>query len=566
MQSNNESKIYQIWNELYPQFPVSMLDELMQEVKEFKQKFPRQIDDKEWYKDAVVYSLYVDLFNGTFAGLIDKLSYLQSLGVNCLWLLPILDSPMRDGGFDIRRYDRVRRDLLGLSETATDAEQQAAFKHFLDEAHKRNIRVIFDIAMNHVSDEHEWFKQAKLSKDNPYRDYFIWNKDTNLYKETRLLFKGMVNSNWEKCGDEYFFHRFYEFQPDLNYRNPKVPLAMVRHLMYWLSQDVDGFRADAIPFIWKEDGTNCENLEGTHTIIKFYRAILDIMRPGTLLLAEACQPPVDVVKYFGDQDECHAAYHFPLMPMIYKSIATQNREPIIDILKPENTPSIAPRNQWFTFLRNHDELTLEMVSAEDRKIINDYYKHDQRWDFRVGEGIASRLSELMQRNPQKIALAYSIMFTLPGTPIVYYGDEFGRLNDEKFYYETGKMTGYFDARFFVRGKVDWTEVEKELSNADSFSSVMLKTTKSLIDVRNKTKAFGRGTMEWVDVKAKEILAFYRQFNNEKVLVLNNLSDKPVVCELPDSVSKIDKDAFGQKLSIINCQLTINPYQYFWIFI
>ena len=387
---------------------------------------PHGSQPEGWYKDAIVYSLYVDLFNGTFAGLTEKLPQLRELGVSCLWLLPILDSPMRDAGFDIRDYRTIRADLLDLPHSTSVEERQKAFRDFLDEAHKNGLKVIFDIAMNHTSEEHQWFVESRKGPDNPFRDYYIWNKDTNRYKETRLLFKGMCPSNWEKDGEWYFFHRFFEFQPDLNYRNPQVLLEVSRILLFWLSQGLDGFRADAIPYIWKEEGTDCENLPEAHMIIKIFRAILDHVRPNTLLLAEACQPPIEVVKYFGDGDECHAGYHFPLMPMIFKSLAIQDAKPVLDVLHPSVTPDIMSENQWFMFLRLHDELTLEMVTPEDRAIIHGHYCKDPRWDFRVGEGISARLAELLDRNPDKIGLAYSIMLTLPGTPIIYYGDEYGK--------------------------------------------------------------------------------------------------------------------------------------------
>jgi len=262
--------------------------------------------EEDWYKDAIVYALYVNLFNTDFNGLTEKLDYLKQLGVNCLWLLPILDSPMRDAGFDIKKYDRIRPDLLALPDDASREEQETVFSGFLNEAHSRGIRVIFDIAINHSSDQHPWFLESQKSEDNPFRDYYIWSKDRTLYGDARLLFKGIEGSNWEPLGDSNYFHRFFSFQPDLNYRNPDVLLAMSKNLLYWQQIGVDGFRADAIPYLWKEEGTNCENLPKTHTIVKFFRAILDYVQPGSLLLAEACQKPNEVVKYMGDGSIRHA--------------------------------------------------------------------------------------------------------------------------------------------------------------------------------------------------------------------------------------------------------------------
>ena len=413
-------RIKEAWHELYPGTESNnKLELLLNELETARISNHFGLQPEGWYKEAVVYSLYVDFFAGTFDGLVGKLDHLKELGATCIWLLPILDSPMRDAGFDIRDYRNIRADLLGLPADTTAEVKQQAFRNFLGEAHARNLKVIFDIAMNHTSEEHPWFVESRKGPENPYRNYYIWNKDTNKYKETRLLFKGMCPSNWEKSGDWYFFHRFFEFQPDLNYKNPDVLIEISRILLFWLSQGLDGFRADAIPYIWKEDGTDCENLPQTHTIIKIFRAVLDHVRPNTLLLAEACQPPQEVVKYFGNGDECHAGYHFPLMPMIFKSMAIEDATPVLGVLDPSVTPGIAPENQWFMFLRLHDELTLEMVTPEDRAIIHGHYCKDKRWDFRVGEGISARLAELLDRDPRKIGLAYSIMLALPGTPIIY---------------------------------------------------------------------------------------------------------------------------------------------------
>jgi len=561
------------WRELYGSSADQLFSEFIDEPQVCKSGMHFNPHQPGWYKDAIVYSLYVDLFNNTFEGLIEKLDYLQQLGVTCLWLLPILDSPMRDAGFDIRKYDSIRHELLGLPENASDESKQEAFRHFLEEAHKRDISVIFDIALNHTSEEHEWFRESRKSPDNPYRDYYIWNRDTQKYKETRLLFKGMCPSNWEADGNWFFFHRFFEFQPDLNYHNPKVLVEMSRILIFWLSQGVDGFRADAIPYLWKEDGTNCENLPQTHTIIRFMRALLEFVRPETLLLAEACQPPIEVVKYFGDGDECHAGYHFPLMPQIFKALAIQKSGPIRKVLEPSVTPAIEKINQWFMFLRLHDELTLEMVTEEDRRIIHEYYCRDKRWDFRVGEGISARLSELLNRDPKKIGLAYSVMLSLPGTPVIYYGDEFGKLNDEAYYAEMKAYTGKDDTRYFVRGHIDWPQVMHELTVEGSLASSVNSRLKQLLHSRKKFKAFGRGDIAWLDlvqadsVPASQVLAFTRTFLDEKILVINNLSDKSVSLSIPTgffftSVS----DILGQTIEFKKESgvLNLSAWGYTWI--
>jgi maltose alpha-D-glucosyltransferase / alpha-amylase len=562
------------WNELYPGQSDERLKTFIKEIDMVRDQVTGHPHQPEWYKDAIVYSLYVDLFNHDFNGLKEKLDYLQELGVSCIWLLPILDSPMKDAGFDIRNYDRIRTELLGLPADSPLEKQQQVFREFLEEAHRRGLKVIFDIAINHTSDEHPWFIESQKGVDNPFRDYYIWSRDTSLYKEARIIFEGLCESNWEKGGEWYYFHRFFEFQPDLNYKNPEVLLAMTRHFLFWLTQGVDGFRADAIPYLWKEEGTSCENLPKTHTVVKFFRAVLDYVRPHTLLLAEACQKPHDVVKYFGDGDECNAGYHFPLMPMIFKSLAAGSSEPVSNILSPAVTPAIPESAQWFTFLRCHDELSLELVyvSEEDRKYIHDNYCHEPLWNFRLGQGVAARLSELLQHDPERIGLAYSIMLTLPGTPIIYYGDEFGKLNDETYYREMIKLTGKDDTRFLVRGKLDWNAVENQLKNPDSFSAKVFNQVKKLVKTRSRYKCFGRGSIDWVDVKDRtgnkkmEILAFVRQFEEEKVLVLNNLSDKEQWIRMADMGENGFKEILGQEIVTgkESGYLQLKGYGYLWV--
>ncbi len=561
------------WRQLYPPGSEKLLEQFLEELELLREGLDADTPDPQWYKEAIIYSLYVDLFNDNFPGLIEKLDYLEDLGVTCLWLLPILDSPMRDMGFDIRCYDRMRAELLGLCENAPGREQQAVFRHFLAEAKGRNIKVIFDMVVNHTSDEHQWFKQSRLRPDSPFRDYYIWNKDDQKYQGARLLFKGLCPSNWEKDGKYYYFHRFYEFQPDLNYRNPQVLLGMCRNLLYWLREGVDGFRLDAIPFLWKEEGTNCENLPQTHTIVRFFRAVMDYVRPGTLLLAEACQPPKDVVEYFGQGDECHAAYHFPLMPRIFLALAEQSRDPIISTLDPSITPSIPESSQWFLFLRCHDELTLEMVTAEERKSLNEYYLRDQRWSFREGEGISARLANLLDYNPRKIGLAYSIMLTLPGTPTIYSGDEFGKTNDEAYYEQRKEETGYTDSRNLVRGKINWEQVEENLKNPHSFAAQVFSIVRGQIRTRREHSCFGRGTLEWIEVlddrgkPAPQVLAYFRTYLDEQIAVINNLSERELTVRLQiPSLSKTKEDLLQQPLRFdpgSGC-LQLPPLAYYWI--
>jgi maltose alpha-D-glucosyltransferase/alpha-amylase len=561
-----KEKIYQLWSALYPTQGTEHLDAFLAGLQP---AFLQQSDDEaHWYKDAIVYSVYVDLYAGNFEGLTGKLDYLQSLGVSCLWLLPILDSPMRDAGFDIRNYDLIRLDLLGLEPEFSREQQEAIFGKFLTEAHARGIRVIFDIAINHCSEEHPWFQEALKGEDNPYRDFFIWSKDPSKYADARIIFKGLEESNWEKRGEWYFFHRFFNFQPDLNYRNPRVLLEMTKNMLYWQKMGVDGFRADAIPYLWKEDGTDCENLPQTHLLVKFFRAVLEYVKPGTLLLAEACQKPAKVVAYMGQGDECHAAYHFPVMPMFYKSIAMHSGQPIKNILSPQVTPPIPETGQWFTFLRCHDELSLELVyvSEEDRKYIHENYCHEPQWNFRMGEGISARLANLFQFDERRIGLAYSMMFSLPGTPVIYYGDEFGKENDENFYREMIALTGKDDTRFLVRGKINWALREKQLADPDTFNAKVFNRIRAMLAARKQFKAFGRGSISFAEVTnhagepLDEVLAYFRELESEMLLIVQNLSDKAVTALLPhagfcsDMLS--EREAGG-------APFVIEPYGYHW---
>jgi maltose alpha-D-glucosyltransferase/alpha-amylase len=314
--------------------------------------------------------------------------------------------------------------------------------------------------------------------------------------------------------------------------------------LFWQNAGVDGFRADAIPYIWKEEGTECENLVPTHLVVKFLRAILDYIKPGSLLLAEACQQPAKVVEYMGEGDECHAAYHFPLMPRIFKSIAMKSGKPIEETLSKEFTPELPPSGQWFTFLRCHDELSLELVyvTEEERKYIHQQYCLKPEWDFRLGEGISARLSELMQRDHRRILLAYSIILTLPGTPVIYYGDEFGKLNDEAYYEELIRLTGKDDTRFLVRGKIDWNELELNLNNPESFSSKIYNKLKLMLKIRNQHKTFGRGSIDFITLPGLEngkILSFYRTFGTEKWLIIHNMTDTTVKINLPAGAEKCE---------------------------
>lgn len=527
----------------------------------------------DWYKDAVVYSTYVDRFNRDFNGLKDKLDYLQDLGITCLWLLPILDSPMTDAGFDISDYCAIRPDLLGLGTEAKKEEKDAVFSSFVEAAHRRGIHIIFDIAINHCSDKHKWFQEARKSRESKYRDYFIWRDDSRGYEGTRVIFKGMSTSNWEydeKAG-QYYFHRFFRIQPDLNYRNPEVLIEMSRVLVGWRRKGVDGFRADAVPYIWKEEGTTCENLPKTHLVVKFFRAVLDYFQEGSLLLAEACQKPHDVVEYFGNGDECNAAYHFPVMPRIYHALAVQNRRSILRTLTETVTPAIPENSQWFMFLRCHDELTLEMVTPLEREQIYGTYCRDPQWDFRQGEGISARIAELFDFDEKRILLAFSIMFTLLGTPIIYYGDEFAKGNDTAYFLEKSAETGFADSRYLVRGRIDWENVDTTLGVETSLGYKVYHAIRKMIRARGELNVFGRGLLEFVDAVDQlgevngSVLAYVRVWNGRRVLAIHNLSNKPQSVNFREHLEDIGAtDILGTKLTWNENGIELKEFGFLWL--
>ena len=540
------------WQELYPQYSDDLLTDFIKELEPQNSKW--RISDREatWYQEAVVYSLYVDLFHNDFWGLINKLDYLQDLGVSCIWLLPILKSPMKDAGFDISDFRGIRRELLG---ERPEVDPLSVFQEFMEKAHQRGLTVIFDLAVNHSSNEHPWFVSAIRDKDSPYRDYYIFSDTDRKYQEARLLLKGICDNNWEKQGEQYYFHRFFEIQPDLNYRNPVVLFEMCRILLFWIGKGIDGFRLDAVPFLWKEEGTNCENLPQTHLLLQFMRAVVDYVRPGILFLAEACQPPQDIVQFFGTGNECHAAYHFPLMPQIYLSLAKQKRDPIINVLDPAVTPDKPKNCQWMLFLRCHDELTLEMVTQEERDFLNRHYRREDYWIFRKGEGISARLSELFRKDADRIQLAYSILLTLPGSPVIFFGDEFGMPNNKAYFREQIQKIGHSDSRFLCRSPINWKSVREQLSNPTSFESIIFRSLKKMLAVRNRYKVFGRGTLSWIDFTNRknqivpEILAYTRSDTNHRILIVHNLGEQPLevkseTIELPSETSDLLQQAIS----------------------
>ncbi|MCC6164996.1 MAG: maltose alpha-D-glucosyltransferase [Acidobacteria bacterium] len=488
----------------------------------------------DWYKDAVIYQVHVRTFLdgngdgiGDFAGLISRLDYIQRLGVDTLWLLPFYPSPLRDDGYDIAHYQSVHPAYGTLRDV----------RRFLREARARRLRVITELVMNHTSDQHPWFQAARQAPPgSPARDFYVWHDSTSRYEDTRIIFSDTEASNWtwDPVARAYYWHRFYHHQPDLNYDNPRVLRAMLRVMRFWLDLGVDGFRLDAIPYLIEREGTSCESLPETHAIIRQVRRFLDTEYPGRALLAEANQWPADVSAYFGAGDECHMAFHFPLMPRLYMALQREDREPIVEILR--QTPDIPDLCQWALFLRNHDELTLEMVTDEERESMWRAFAEDPR--MRINAGIRRRLAPLLGGDRRRVELLTVLLLSLPGTPVVYYGDEIG-MGDNI----------YLSDRYGVRTPMQWTgDRNAGFSTADPqrlcaplvmdavfgyqavsveaqerTPSSLLHWTRRMIAARQTRRTFGRGLVEFPETGNRRVLAFTRTLGDERVLVVANLS-------------------------------------------
>ncbi|HEY8506446.1 MAG TPA: maltose alpha-D-glucosyltransferase, partial [Gemmataceae bacterium] len=491
-------------------------------------------DDPLWYKDAIIYELHVKSFydstgsgNGDFRGLTEKLDYLQDLGITAIWLLPFYPSPLRDDGYDIADYCNVHEKYGTLQD----------FEEFLHEAHRRGLRVITELVINHTSTEHPWFQRARRAKPgNKFRDFYVWSDTPDKYLDARIIFKDFETSNWayDPLAKAYYWHRFYSHQPDLNFDNPAVWEALFPVLDFWLKKGVDGMRLDAIPYLFEREGTNCENLPETHVFLKALRRHVDERFANRMFLAEANQWPEDAVAYFGDGDECHTAFHFPLMPRMFMAIRTEDRFPIIDILA--QTPPIPENCQWVLFLRNHDELTLEMVTEEERDYMYRAYSQDPQ--ARINLGIRRRLAPLMGNNRRRIELMNGLLFSFPGTPVIYYGDEIG-MGDNIFLkdrdgvrtpmqWSGDRNAGFSRAnpqRLYLPVIID-PEYHYESVNVEAQQnnpSSLLWWMKRLIALRKRYKAFGRGTLEFLHPDNHKILAFVRRYQDETILVVANLS-------------------------------------------
>jgi maltose alpha-D-glucosyltransferase / alpha-amylase len=493
------------------------------------------IDDKlYWYKDAIIYELHIKAYRdsncdgvGDFEGLLEKLDYLQDLGITAIWLLPFYPSPLQDDGYDIADYYSIN--------TAYGTIKQ--FRKVLDEAHKRNLKVITELVINHTSDQHPWFQASRRApKGSATRNFYVWTDDPNQYKDARIIFQDFERSNWtwDDVAQQYYWHRFFHHQPDLNYDNPAVQKEVFKIIDYWCKIGVDGFRLDAVPYLFEREGTNCENLPETHVFLKRLRKHVDEFYPGTLLLAEANMWPEESACYFGNGDECHMNYHFPIMPRMFMALQMEDRYPITDII--DQTPAIPEICQWAIFLRNHDELTLEMVTDEERDYMYKVYVKDPK--AKINLGIKHRLAPLMENNRRKIELLNYLLFSLPGTPVLYYGDEIGM--GDNFYlgdrngvrtpmqWSMDRNAGFSEANpqklylpVILDPQYHYEPVNVELQSKNTSS--LLWFMKRLIQTRKKYKAFSWGETKFINAENPKVLAFTRSYKDEVILVVVNLS-------------------------------------------
>jgi maltose alpha-D-glucosyltransferase / alpha-amylase len=541
---------------------------------------PALQDDPLWYKDAVIYELHVRAFYdsnndgiGDFPGLTEKLDYLRDLGINALWLLPFYPSPLRDDGYDIAKYEGIHPAYGTLAD----------FKRFMREAHARGIRVITELVVNHTSDQHPWFQAARRAPaGSSKRDFYVWSHTKERYKDVRIIFTDTEQSNWtwDETAGAYFWHRFFHHQPDLNFDNPRVIKAILRVMRFWFDLGVDGMRLDAIPYLIERDGTICENLPETHEVLKTIRRELDARYTNRFLLAEANQWPADVHEYFGKGDECHMAFHFPLMPRTYMAVKQEDRHPITEIMR--QTPEIPPNCQWALFLRNHDELTLEMVTDEERDYLYQAYAADPQ--MRINVGIRRRLAPLLENNRRRVELLKSLLFSLPGTPIVYYGDEIG-MGDNVYLGDrngvrtpmqwTGDRNAGFSkadpARLFSPVIMDavygYQSINVEAQERSQYS--LLNWMKRMISLRRQHQVFGRGTLEFLRPANRKILAYIRRDEHEIVLCVANLARtaQPVELDLSAFDRHIPIELLGQtefpRIGQHPYVLTLAAYGFYW---
>ena len=538
-----------------------------------------QTSDPLWYKDAVIYQLHVKTFAdgngdgvGDFKGLTGKLGYLRDLGLNCLWLLPMYPSPFRDDGYDIADYRSIHPSYGTLDD----------FAEFLDAAHAHQLRVVTELVLNHTSDQHAWFKEARRSRDDPRRDWYVWSDTDDRYAGVRIIFVDTERSNWAWDADskQYYWHRFFSHQPDLNYDNPLVREEMWNVMKFWLDLGVDGFRVDAVPYLIEREGTSCENLPETHEVLKFLRTRLNENFTDRMLLAEANQWPEDVRHYFGDGDEFHMAFHFPLMPRIFMAVRLEDRKPLVEIV--ERTPDIPDACQWGIFLRNHDELTLEMVTEVERDYMYEEYARDPV--ARINVGIRRRLAPLLDGDRRRIELMNGLLMSLPGSPIIYYGDEIGMgdnvyLGDRNGVRTPMQWNGGWNAGFssadperlaqplISNPLFGYQSVNVESQKRSEHS--LLNWMRRLITVRQSTRVFSRGSTAFLKASNHRVLAFFRALGKERVLVVCNLSStaQAVELDLSSVAGAVPIEMFGKSLfpriGTLPYLLTMGPYAFYW---
>ena len=544
-------------------------------------KRPGSALDPLWYKDAIIYELHVKAFAdgnndgiGDFSGLLQKLDYLQDLGITCIWLLPFFPSPLRDDGYDISDYLNVHPSYGTLED----------FQAFLAAAHDRNLQVLIELVVNHTSDQHPWFQAARAAPPgSEERNFYVWNDTAEKYRDARIIFTDTEKSNWtwDPVAQAYYWHRFFSHQPDLNFDNPRVMEEVLKVLHYWLDMGADAIRLDAIPYLVERDGTNCENLPETHALLKRIRAEIDAHYANRMILAEANQWPSDVRPYFGDGDECHMTFHFPLMPRIYMALRQEDRLPITDIMA--QTPDIPESCQWGLFLRNHDELTLEMVTTDERDYMYLAYSADPR--MRINLGIRRRLAPLLDNNRRRIELLNSLLFSFPGTPIIYYGDEIGMgdniyLGDRNGVRTPMQWSGDRNAGFSraIPAKLyspvimdpvfGYEAINVEAQQSDQAS--LLNWMRNMVALRKLFRLFGRGTLEFLHPSNRKILAYIRKYGGEQVLCVANLSRfaQPVDLDLADLEGMVPIEMLGYvefpRITRQPYRLTLGPYGFLWL--
>jgi len=536
--------------------------------------------DPQWYRDAVIYEVFVRGFFdanddgiGDLPGLISQLDYLHWLGVNCLWLLPLFSSPQRDGGYDISDFYAIQPEYGSIED----------MRRLIAEAHSRGIRVITDLVVNHTSDQHPWFQEARRSVDSPKRAWYVWSDSNTGYAEARVIFVDSEVSNWtwDAQAGQYYWHRFFSHQPDLNYENPQVQQAMLDVISFWLELGLDGLRLDAVPYLFEAEGTNCESLPQTHDFLKRIRREVDGRFPDRLLLAEANQWPSDVRDYFGDGDECQMCFHFPLMPRMFMALRQEQRYPITEILA--QTPSIPPDCQWGIFLRNHDELTLEMVTDAERDYMYAEYARDPRMKLNIG--IRRRLAPLLGNGRRQMELLYGLLLSFPGTPILYYGDEIG-MGDNVYVGDrdgvrtpmqwNGDRNGGFSradfAQLYLPPLMDplYGYQACNVEQQQRSESSLLQWVRRFIRVRQAHPVFGRGRFEVVQATNPSILAFLRSSDGETILCVNNLSRfaQPVELDLRQCAGATPVELIGRvpfpKISSPPYPFTLGPHAFYWL--